>query len=154
MPTAIHETTTPTRRAAIGFSLATLAAGLTVPALAATNPDAELIRLADEILADHVETHRLYADAEAHKADSLSYMQTVIWPRTAVGWERRVRLAQMRATTLEGFQAKARVVQEFNNCAPGYAEPDNDDAMAWSLANDLLGVPSVWTAEDGERSPS
>jgi hypothetical protein len=42
MPTAIHETTTPTRRAAIGFSLATLAAGLTVPALAQTDPALDL----------------------------------------------------------------------------------------------------------------
>lgn len=51
MPMAIHETTTPTRRAAIGFSLATLAAGLTVPALAAvaTDPDQGLVALHDEL---------------------------------------------------------------------------------------------------------
>ena len=27
------------------------------------------------------------------------------------------------ATTLAGMRAKARFVQEFNNCSPGYARP-------------------------------
>jgi len=42
-------------------------------------------------------------------------------------------------------------MQEFSNCAPGYADPEQDDAMAWSLANDLLGVPSVWRSDDHEE---
>jgi hypothetical protein len=59
----------------------------------------------------------------------------------------RSELAELPATTMAGFRAKARIVQHFNNCAPGYAASDMDDAMAWSLANDLLGVVS------GHRSP-
>jgi hypothetical protein len=44
--------TTPTRRSAIGFSLAAFAAGLTVPALAsAAEPDAKLTKLCDQLVA-------------------------------------------------------------------------------------------------------
>lgn len=50
----------------------------------------------------------------------------------------------LRATTMDGFRAKARVLQRFNNCAPGYAELGDPEALGWSLANDLLGVASVW----------
>jgi hypothetical protein len=50
----------------------------------------------------------------------------------------------MQATTIAGFCAKARVVQQYNDCWPGYADPNQDDALAWSLANDLLSMPSVW----------
>jgi hypothetical protein len=58
------------------------------------------------------------------------------------------RLATMKATTLEGFRAKARIVQTFSNCSPGFADQWHDQAMAWSLANDLLGVRSVWRSDD------
>ncbi len=50
-------------------------------------------------------------------------------------------------TALAGFRAKARVVREFGNCADGSATGEEDDAMAWSLANDLLGIPSVLNGE-------
>ena len=63
----------------------------------------------------------------------------------------RAELATARATTRAGFRAKARVMQEFSNCAPGYADPEQDDALSWSLANDLLGVPSVWRCDDHEE---
>src|SRR5580692_4637702 len=46
----------PTRRTAIGFSLAAMAAGLTVPALAsAAKPDAELIALCNRMVAIETE---------------------------------------------------------------------------------------------------
>ena len=78
-----------------------------------------------------------------------------IAPLVRHNWALRMRLAAMQATTLEGFRAKARIIQEFSNCAPGYAELDDDDAMGWSLANDLLGVASVWRADDdGEAEPA
>jgi hypothetical protein len=57
-------------------------------------------------------------------------------------------LVAMAATTMAGFCAKARIVQEFNNCAPGFADLDHPDAMAWSLANDLLGVASIWRTDE------
>ena len=65
------------------------------------------------------------------------------------------RLATIRATALEGFRAKARIVQEFSNCTPDFADPWHDDAIGWSLPNDLLGTPSVWRADDdGETEPA
>ncbi len=54
----------------------------------------------------------------------------------------------MRATTMAGFLAKARIVQRFNDCDFGCADPSSDDAMAWSLANDMLGIPSIWREDD------
>jgi hypothetical protein len=40
------------------------------------------------------------------------------------------------------------VIQTISNCAPGYADPWQDDAMGWSLANDLLGVASVESVQN------
>lgn len=156
MPTATQPHTTPTRRSAIGFSLAAMAAGLTVPALAkAADPDAELIALADRILANGAESHRISDEIDlmpaARPEDSQARdrrYEREIRPLVAANWNMRMRLAETRATTMDGFRAKARIVQEYNNCAPGYAESHQDDAMAWSLANDLLGVASAWRPED------
>ena len=122
----------------------------TVPVLA-PSPDADLIGLADEIMAAHAETSRLSDESDAVPPRERKQIQEKIRAIVRGEWDLRARLAQMQATTGDGFRAKARVVQEFNNCDPGYADPYNDDAMAWSLANDLLGVPSIWKADgDGE----
>ena len=51
MPTATNPNT-PTRHSALQFSLAAFAAGLTAPALASVNPDAELIDLCDNLAAN------------------------------------------------------------------------------------------------------
>jgi hypothetical protein len=71
MPTATQIPTTPTRRSAIGFSLAAFAAGLTVPKLAGAGraegissidtlgADAELIPLVDRIRANGAESNRI-----------------------------------------------------------------------------------------------
>jgi hypothetical protein len=53
MPTATQPHTTPTRRSAIGFTLAALTAGLTVPVLASAakpDADAELINAYDRLV--------------------------------------------------------------------------------------------------------
>jgi hypothetical protein len=61
MPTAKNDHT-PTRRSALGFSAAALAAGLTVPALAASSsPDAGLIRLSAEAVTWKAEFDALHA---------------------------------------------------------------------------------------------
>jgi hypothetical protein len=167
MPVATQTPTTPTRRSAIGFSLAALAAGLTVPVLASASPtegissidtlgtDAELIALVDRIMANGAESNRISDEIDRMPAARPADWQArdrrykrEIYPLTDANWQLRMELAMMRATTLEGFRAKARIVQEYNNCAPGFAESHQDDAMAWSLANDLLGVASVWRPED------
>lgn len=92
--------------------------------------------LADDI-ADHAEAHRFRENHARPLIDRLSNL--------------RAELATTRATMQAGFRAKARVMQAFSNCAPGYADPEQDDALAWSLANDLLGVPSVWRRDDHEE---
>lgn len=112
--------------------------------------DAELIALADEIMRLSAETVRQQAEAEAAGIDDEQFYREVVEPRVAGCWDMRARLAQMQATSLAGFRAKARLVQTFNNCEAGFADPYQGDAMAWSLANDLLGVASLWEADDGE----
>ncbi len=127
------------------------------PLVPAANADADaaLVALADQIMANHVESHRISEDIDempvATPEDQLlrqrRYEQEIL-PLVAVNSQLRMELAVMRATTMEGFRAKARIGQEYNNCAPGFAATFEDAAMAWSLANDLLGVASVWRPED------
>jgi hypothetical protein len=59
-------------------------------------------------------------------------------------------LTQTPAQTLAGLQAKAILVRRYDG--PGLILPTGyeDDALAWSLAGDLLGLPS--TVYDGEQS--
>jgi len=66
--------------------------------------------------------------------------------------ELRIELVMTPATAMAGFRAKVRVVQQFNNRSPGYADPCAHDAIAWSLANDLLGVASVCAEEADEAA--
>lgn len=65
------------------------------------------------------------------------------------GWELRAALVPLQATAPEAKRAKARLVREFSNMWDG-GDPTSDDALAWSLANDLLGLPSPVRAEDAE----
>jgi hypothetical protein len=119
--------------------------------MSAVSADAPLIALADEIMALHEETQLMSV-----AVDNLSFAERDrvyrddIDPKVARQWALRAELASLRATTLAGFSAKARIIQAIGNCAPGFADPYNDDAMAWSLANDLLGVESVWALNDDE----
>jgi hypothetical protein len=136
--------------------LAALAAGaacVAVTAAPAAGDDAELIRLADEIMTLHAETNRL-SDIEDALPDwqaRARFNKKKIRPLVDRHHEPMPELVMMRATTMAGFQAKARVLHVFSNCAPGYAEPDQDDALGWSLANDLLGVASVWRPDEDEE---
>jgi hypothetical protein len=80
MPTATNNNTTPTRRSALGFSLAAFAAGLTVPALASASPtegvastdtlgaDAELIALCNQLLVNETELW-LLTDHDEYASD-------------------------------------------------------------------------------------
>ena len=145
---------TPSRRLLLALAGALPVAAVPVVASAAPEgDDAAVVRLADEIMAIHAETTRLSEEAEAVMRPGKAkdrFRQDRIWPLVDRHWELISELAMTPATTMAGFRAKARVVQEFNNCSPGYAEPCHDDAMAWSLANDLLGVPSEWAEEADE----
>jgi hypothetical protein len=142
-----------TRRLALLGCAAVPTVGLAAAAKAeaVTNPDAALIALAAEIavlddeslrLADEMddlpwpEQHRIREQQQSPLADRLHEM--------------RDQFVTIPATTIEGFRAKARVLRRWSNCTPGFANPWDDDAIAWSLANDLLGVPSVWRPDEEE----
>lgn len=57
-------------------------------------------------------------------------------------WEWRAELATIPCKSSAGLKAKAIIIREYNNCSgrSGY----DDDAMAWSIAADLLGLPSMF----------
>jgi hypothetical protein len=42
-------------------------------------------------------------------------------------------------------------VEHFLDCWPGEARGTEDEAIAWSLANDLLGQPSIWRTKGQEE---
>lgn len=160
MPKADTTPTTSRRTALAGqqAGAAAVAAAKTAaatPASSATtadHPDFDVIQIAERIMARDAEFLRL-VDEEDKLPDFHArrrFNEERIRPLVADQWELRIRLAMTPATTMAGFLAKARVVQRFNNCSPGYADPSEDGAVAWSLANDLLGVLSVWQDNDGE----
>ena len=96
----------PTRRSAIGFSLAAMAAGLTLPALAsAANPDAELIALCDQLVDLEKAQLRLYDtvkddDERDRLIDPLYAAQQKLTPLV---------VALGNPKTIEGARAMARV---------------------------------------------
>jgi hypothetical protein len=166
MPTATnnHTTTTrpsaPSRRSLFGAGAALLAGAAiaTTAAHGATaEPDAKLIDLSAKILANEVETDRISDEIDLLPNDTLAERrirnqryENEVRSRVAEFSNLRRELAALPATTMAGFRAKAAVVQQYADCAPGFAETFQDDAMAWSLANDLLGVASVWRSDDEE----
>ena len=58
------------------------------------------------------------------------------------------RLARMPATTEAGWRAKARIARRFLH-ADG---PADDDSIALSLLNDLLGVETSWDDSAQQRA--
>jgi hypothetical protein len=114
MPTATNSNTTPTRRSALGFSAAALAAGLTVPALDATSsPDAELIRLCDRLV-----NLRTYEQATLDLDD---YDEADLLESDREWDQLRNRVGEIdRPLTLAGASAMARcVVRHSYKCADG-----------------------------------
>ena len=104
-----------------------------------TGPDAEVVRLADAVMANAAEIDRLGAAEDALPCPKRGGLHGEAYPPAGerfVG-DAHPAGADRGRRPWTGFRAKARVVQEYNDCDPGYADPDADDAMAWSLANDL-----------------
>jgi hypothetical protein len=147
--------TPTTRRGLLAGAGGAVIVGATAasPAAPRLHPDAELIALADAIMANNAESIRLLDEIHEMDLDNPAReprFRLEMYPLTDRSWDMRADLAMMKATTMDGFRAKARVVQSFNNCAPRFADPFNDDAMAWSLANDLLDVVSVWRRDEDD----
>jgi hypothetical protein len=129
--------------------LAVAATGGAVIAHAASDPspDAALIAMAEEIKVLNERSDALSQECEGMSArDSDRFMKERVFPMVDRIHELRADMATTPAISAAGLRAKAQIVQLFNSCFPGYAHPSNSDAMAWSLANDMLGVPSVWRA--------
>jgi hypothetical protein len=137
MPTATQTPTTPTRRAAIGFSLAAFAAGLATPALASTpNPDAELIALGRAMEAAWIEEKRAFA---ADEDDSTLAQQALLQTGTIVD-----QIEAVRATTIEGLAVKRRALAWCFAGGPVTAEelcdqefPTTDFRIIASILDDL-----------------
>jgi hypothetical protein len=111
------------------------------------SPDAALIKLAEEILTNSADLARMDTPDEN---TSVGYMEEFIYPRVLIGHQKRDQLVGLVATTMDGFRAKARVLRDFSTLTDGFAERHDEEAIAWSLANDLLGVPSVWVVSAEE----
>jgi hypothetical protein len=145
-------THTPTRRSALGFSIAALAAGLTVPALAnAANPDAKLVDLlktmerqwgVTEVIAE--EMHHQPPGITAQSRESERQMGNAMddW------WDTVEQIIDTPAHSAIGIRAKARAMQRMMECmtfdernrtnAEQLLDADPNDRMAWSLATDIL----------------
>jgi hypothetical protein len=117
----------PTRRAMIGTGAAILAAGVPCAAVAAStigNPDAELIRLC----AEHV------ANLEATNAPGSGAAEWAAYERT------RDAISEAKAHTLAGMVAKARAARREARSLDGTESPGGTMAETWSfhIVYDLL----------------
>lgn len=154
MPTAVQSHTPPTRRSAIGFSLAAMAAGLTVPALASAakpDPDAELIALARQLDPQWQATEVIAAEGK--------FLPRGITPQSidqeerlsdAVDefWSTMERIVDKPARTTAGVRAKAHAARRMVERGTldslhvpqdeQLAAADIEARMMWSLAQDIL----------------
>jgi hypothetical protein len=114
--------------------------------------EAEIIRLANAIMAGHEESDRLSElEEQTRSRPELARRRARIRELVRDSWDMRAALAALQATTPAGRRAKARVVREFTNAWNG-CSAYTDEALAWSLAGDLLGLPSVFKeGDDGEE---
>jgi hypothetical protein len=127
MPKATN-TNTPKRRAARGFTAAELAAGLATPAVASTQPDAELIVLCDEAAANYAKI------AAANDGPDALY-------------ERETELSALikgavPPTTLAGARAMAGACLAFalrDNTGKPYFEGGDGERFALSVVQFLAG---------------
>lgn len=111
----------PSRRGALQLSLAAIAAGFTVPAVASTetNPDAELLQLCHRFAEKELDDwYRSVALDEDNDGD--------------LDWETYRQIGNTPARTPEGCQAKALVYSAW--FASAYAEIDQDDPNAVFLS--------------------
>lgn len=132
--------TTPTtgrasRRTLLAATLGLGALPVAATVVAGAEPDAELIRLAAALEANHAKLAAVPGTLPEEEFDEL---MTVL---DEEGNDLIGRLSDARATTLEGLRAKARallVCARFDHDGQRYWTSD-DDIMGWSLARDLVG---------------
>lgn len=107
---------------------------------AAPNPDAELIRLCETVLAGHRELEALWdrdADLIGDPPEEDRARSRLLVEQ---GHELSEQAAEMRATTFEGLRAKAAAMLTYVQCTID-GDPDwtnHDELLGWSLACDLV----------------
>lgn len=126
------------RRAAIALPIAAGLSGRAIPAHAAA--DAEIIRLAAEVLAGHDECCRLIAPyfqcvAVRYPASVTARLDHLTQRHHSLVEQ----LSNLPATTAAGYRAKAQALLTW--LAPGgdadAPEPGSDEHLVWSLCRDL-----------------
>ncbi len=131
------------RRALIGSSAAMLLAGaFEAGASKAAELDHDIIDASREYVALEAELGRLCTlegrVPEAERDEVLALQGDVMDQQEPL----RALLANTPARTPEGLRAKAAALQAWLPASSDGLEPgDDDDALAWSLCNDLLGRP-------------
>ena len=140
------------RRDFLAFTAGAVAARTVLPVVAhaaPADPAAELVRLADAI--DENDRRSSSLDKERDRTSDRAErarLQAMQEPLTEASWDLRAALAEIPATTMEGFRAKARVVRLYDYEGDGFASPYSQEAVAYSLANDLLGLATVWRTDE------
>jgi hypothetical protein len=126
--------TTPTRRSAIGFSLAAFAAGLTVPAIAnAAEPDAELIAFAATLRENNAKIRALQAMKAYHPDETYVPLDKCRHGAIAESCD-------LTATTMAGLRAKAAMILDEIDLTQSVDDLDNMEYLNYSLARDLIGL--------------
>lgn len=138
MPTANHDTITPTRRTALGFSVAAFAAGLAAPAVAlagATNPDAELLSVAADFM---VSQERLWPSDRRMStglSDDEAGAEIDRW------YAAMDRVAELPARTPAGRRAKIEVAHAalWSTAYSNGSGLDREEQCALGVLAELLG---------------
>ena len=103
--------------------------------------DAELRALCDEWLAMHCEVERAFAPHADRVGGPPDEVFRWFQARAPHGHALLRRIAGIRTTTLAGLRAKAEVVKAQTVLGPD-GQPGVDEAVAHSLAADLLALPT------------
>ncbi|MBX6745235.1 MAG: hypothetical protein IRY87_24635 [Acetobacteraceae bacterium] len=144
MADAIHSTYS--RRALLAAAAALPVAGIPAAATAAS-PNAELLRLCAELEAVEAVRAPLEDEQSNTRCDDPRYreLEELLREPTARWRDLFDQITQTPARTLEGMQAKAKVVlEQWNFWADGSPMlEDPHDGMVWSLLNDLLAAGPV-----------
>jgi hypothetical protein len=109
--------------------------------------DGELLTLVNEFKKRDAVFERLNAIEDAHGWSSAEGQAAAAEARRIVdrGWEIRARVTELVAKTLEGLAAKAWLAlwETCDGAPEDGPAPCEDNAVAWSLARDILGRVSV-----------
>ena len=141
------------RRDFLAFTTGAIAARTVLPAMAQAaeprdvarlsdpHPDAEILALAAAFIAGEREREQI--DEPSHHVVRYVFPPDVAARRkvlTAQFFDLRTRIAETTAVTLEGYQAKARVLMMWLAPTGAGEHPphDDDEYLVWSLCRDLL----------------